>query len=172
MREGVKRWRELGLDGRSPYFNGGMLVVDRLAWRAEDIERRVVDYLERFRDEVVLLEQEAFNATLDGDWKRLHTRWNYMTTLEGLMKVRLAHIYSFVDADEIDEARTNPAIVHYASPAKPWIRGTETPFREEWWEVVADSPWASQPPDHPRRHVVRESRRRVRQALRTLVRGI
>ena len=31
--EGVELWRDLGLDGRGPYFNGGMLVVDRFAWR-------------------------------------------------------------------------------------------------------------------------------------------
>jgi lipopolysaccharide biosynthesis glycosyltransferase len=172
MYEGVARWRDIGLDSRTPYFNGGMLVVDRQAWRAFEVERKAVEYLDRYRADVSMFEQEAFNVIFAGDWKRLPARWNYMVFIEDLIKVNMGYAYAFLPGPELDEARTNPAIVHFASPEKPWIERSTVPFRDDWWEVAADSPWSSQPADPARRpDLVQEAKRRLRCAARLIVKG-
>jgi lipopolysaccharide biosynthesis glycosyltransferase len=171
MKGGVSQWRRLGLDSRGPYVNGGMMVVDRPSWVAKDIEANSLRYLHEYREHVQFLEQEALNVTLAGHWMPLHPRWNFQVMLDEFVKNGEGWVYAFVDGTELDEARANPSIVHFTMPVKPWHQGADMPFRDEWWEVAADTPFASAPPAERRPTAMREVKRRIRHAARVLRRG-
>src|SRR6202522_664988 len=70
--------RSLGLALDTPYFNAGLMAIDRAEWRrralAEQVARALRDTLERFP----FNEQDALNATLKGDFAPLSPRYNFM----------------------------------------------------------------------------------------------
>jgi lipopolysaccharide biosynthesis glycosyltransferase len=87
------------------YFNAGVLLIDLVQWRKEQISEKGLEYLSKnplspFSD------QDALNYACDGLWKRLDDRWNYQRHLE-------------VEISKINET-DSPAIVHFVSSAKPW----------------------------------------------------
>jgi lipopolysaccharide biosynthesis glycosyltransferase len=171
MPGGVRPWRTLGLDSRSPYFNGGLLLVDRRAWRAAAVEEKALAYLRDHREDVRYFEQEALNATLAGHWLTLHPRWNLAVAIERLVEEDRGWVYGFADGRLIDEARTDPAIVHYASPKKPWHVGSTVPFLDEWWEALRDSPWPEFEPIKKKTPLLQELTARGKWATSILLRG-
>jgi lipopolysaccharide biosynthesis glycosyltransferase len=171
MPGGVKLWRSLGLDSRSPYFNGGLLVVDRQAWREAEVERHTVAYLQDNRDDIFFFEQEALNATLSGRWLPVHPRWNLMVAIEHLVEQEKGWVYGFADGHRIDEARTDPAIVHYASPKKPWHVGSTVPYLDDWWATLRDSPWRDFQPIKKKTPLLQEVVNRGKWAASILLRG-
>ena len=173
MPEGVELWRTLGLDNRAPYLNSGILVVDRAAWRRAEVERQTLAYLREHRAHVRFVEQEALNVALVGRWKQLHPKWNFLVYLEELATTDKTWIYGFLPGDQVDEARANPAIIHYAGPTKPWHHDAHVAYADVWWKALADTPWASFRPEPPKSRVpsFRELTQRARAAGSILRRG-
>ena len=167
LHDGVVGWRELSLDGRLPYFNSGVLVLDRDVWRERGLEASCLQYLERFRDRINYVDQDALNAAVAGEWLELPPAWNYQANLESEFADGRSHAYAFVDTDELDAARRDPAIVHFAGELKPWHwGGASLPFAEEWAATLDRTAWAGvrpQPP--PELALWRRATRRARRGL-------
>jgi lipopolysaccharide biosynthesis glycosyltransferase len=134
---GVASWRELGLDGRLPYLNAGVLVIDVAAWRTGSITERCLELLARPGLTIRFADQDVLNAVFAGRWTRVDTRWNVVG--RGWPS---NHLYTCVPPDEVDGAIADPAIVHYAGVPKPWSwerrRRNELRFLREW-EAVAET---------------------------------
>jgi lipopolysaccharide biosynthesis glycosyltransferase len=88
-------------DYRQPYFNAGMLVIDRAAFGAADLPARTRAYHEQGVLGRVQYDQAILNLVFAGNWLELDFRWN-------LINPSPAH--------EVLE----PHIVHYTGPRKPW----------------------------------------------------
>lgn len=150
MPGGVTGWRELGLDGRSPALNSGLLLIDREAWRANGIEQRSLDYLARFGSGNSYVDQDCLNATNAGAWLELEPTWNYQTHIEWAFGGDAALTYAFLERHKLDEARRDPAVVHYAGSIKPWQTEGETlPFIEEWQWTLDGTAWSGTRPEPP-----------------------
>jgi lipopolysaccharide biosynthesis glycosyltransferase len=120
--------RSLGLALDTPYFNAGLMAIDRAAWRAERLTDRAIKALrdapERFR----FNEQDALNATLKGRFAPLSPRYNFMG-----------------DFFQLDlERRLEPLVLHFVNTPKPWEfvawKG-EARFAEAYRGWFAASPW-------------------------------
>lgn len=170
---GVTAWRELGLDGRLPYFNSGVMLIDRERWVREKVESAAVEYLDRYAEQVIYYDQSALNAVLAGGWTELSLRWNYLVNQEVPIRNNWSHAYAYVDAADLDRSRADPAIVHFAGPFKPWKwEGRELPFTREWQVCLDETSWSGQRPvPPPTTPAWRRLRGRVRRALRALVRS-
>ena len=72
--------------------------------------------------------------------------------------------------DDLDAALADPAIVHYAGDDKPWLERSSVRFRQLWWEVLAETPWAGKYAGE-RTSRRAEVIRRARWAAAILVRG-
>lgn len=94
----------LGIDLGDPYFNAGMLLIDRARWTALDIPGRALHFALTYPDRCRLADQSALNAVARGLWAELSLRWNY----QGSSLVA-----------EIDDA-IRPVIRHFAGAYKPW----------------------------------------------------
>src|SRR5579872_1116332 len=70
--------RSLGLDLETPYFNAGLMAIDRPAWRAEKVTERVTAALSERPERFAFMEQDALNATLRGNFAPLSPRFNFM----------------------------------------------------------------------------------------------
>ncbi len=169
--KGVAGWRELGLDGRLPAFNTGFLLIDREAWRSNEIERRSVDYLGRFGSRIHYVDQDCLNATAAGNWHHLPLGWNYQVVLEWAFGGDRAPAYAFIDRAQLDEARHNPSMVHFNGDLKPWLtKGARLPFLDEWRAALELTDWSGTPPTPPQKAPVwRRARYRARKASQALL---
>lgn len=160
---GVQRWRDAGVPSTAPYFNSGVLVMDLERWRARDVTRRLTEYLEQYGSDAYLADQEALNVAVVGDWFELDRTWNYITHVAE----------SFLQEPGIEP--DDPAIVHFAGRAKPWSPGRQPIFTEDWYDVLAGTPWsefAPRPPEPPSglRAAVRRTAGRALRRVRDLAR--
>ena len=60
--------RSLGLALDTPYFNAGLMAIDRAAWRAEKLTERVTKALRDEPERYPFMEQDALNAALKGNF--------------------------------------------------------------------------------------------------------
>ncbi len=85
VRGAIDRWRELGLDGDSPYFNSGVLLIDLAAWRARDAGWAAVRRSAADRDHLLAAgrwpqhDQYGLNVVFHRRWRHLAPTWNWFT---------------------------------------------------------------------------------------------
>jgi len=120
--------RCLGLALDTPYFNAGLMAIDRASWRAGKLTERVTSALRREPKRYPFMEQDALNATLRGGFAPLSPRFNFMG-----------------DFFLLDLERTiEPIVLHFVNAPKPWEfaawRG-EGRFAEAYCDWFAASPW-------------------------------
>jgi len=143
----VANFRELGLPADGQYFNSGLLVIDLAHWRRDGISEQVLDCLRRHRQHVLWWDQYALNVVLAGKWRALDRRWN-----QG------AHIYSYpdwtespFDCEEFARLRTDPWIVHFCSPTKPWHYFCRHPHTRAFYRCLDQTAWRGWRPARPER---------------------
>jgi lipopolysaccharide biosynthesis glycosyltransferase len=120
--------RALGLAIDTPYFNAGLMTIDRAAWRAERLTERVVKALRDEPKRYPFMEQDALNATLKGSFAALSPRFNFMGD------------FFLLDL----ERRIEPIVLHFVNAPKPWELGSwrgEARFAEAYRAWFATSPW-------------------------------
>jgi lipopolysaccharide biosynthesis glycosyltransferase len=161
-------WRQFGLPPDMPYFNAGMLVIPLDRWRARRVSERALGLLSRHA--FLYADQCSLNITIAGDWRPLEPRWN-------LQAAHIAADSSFAwvtePTDLLDEARRDPALIHFNGDTYGWRRPWESrcthPLRELWYEELDRTAWAGWRPKEPNR--VDVLARRVKRAGRVIVRG-
>ena len=94
-------------------------------WRERGVTRRAHQYLEATREPIDFLHQEALNAVLWDDWKRLDPCWNLLASHAGRSYDRTA-----------SKAWQQPGIVHFAGRMKPWRAPIGGPFNAPYQEVL------------------------------------
>ena len=162
----VANYRELGIRPEAPYFNSGLMVANLALWREERIAQRVLNCLQENAAHVLWWDQYALNVVLADRWRRLDHRWN-----QG------AHIYAYpswrlspVSKEAIGPLRTDPWIVHFCSPIKPWQDGCRHPFTAAFFETLDRTEWRGwrpEPAPEVRLQIAKERRRMLKRALRS-----
>jgi lipopolysaccharide biosynthesis glycosyltransferase len=120
--------RSLGLAKETPYFNAGLLAIDRARWSALDLGERALAALRSAPERYPYMEQSALNELIAGGFAPLSPRYNFMGDffLLGL------------------EEKIDPIVLHFVNDPKPWDldrwRG-EARFALEYQRWFAASPW-------------------------------
>jgi|FLYL01.1.fsa_nt_gi lipopolysaccharide biosynthesis glycosyltransferase len=168
--------RELQLDPTTPYFNSGVMLIDLEVWRAMGISEKAARFAKERGDVMRFSDQDALNAVVAGRWVRLADRWNVQVGTVSRAAPRSPEAASLL---------SDPGIVHYSGPAKPWTARYWGPWRstylmalrrsgwfdskEEWvaWRMaaLARTPWGLMT------HLARRSRPRVARLARRLPGG-
>lgn len=138
----VANYQELGISADAPYFNAGVLVVDLDRWRRENVADECLACLRQHREHVLFWDQYALNVVLHDRWGQFDLRWN-----------QAAHIYlyrrwqdSLFDRETYDRVRSDPWIVHFCLPSKPWLYFCRHPFAKDWRECQARTEWRGERP--------------------------
>lgn len=117
----VPNWRELGLDGALPYFNGGMFVADLVFWRRERLAEQFLEVLHVHAAHVKYFDQYPLNVVLAGRWAKLDPRWNRSS---GLLHVPPEQFDDpLYTRSEWERLRADPWIHHFIHARKPWEAG-------------------------------------------------
>lgn len=126
--------RALGLELTTPYFNAGLMTIDRARWRKAGFAQEAAARLRSDPARYPFMEQDALNSLVRGDFAPLSPRYNFMGDffLTGL------------------EAEIAPIVLHFVNSPKPWDyqdwRG-ETRFAHAWRDWFAQAPFPGWRPE-------------------------
>ncbi|RYE55297.1 MAG: glycosyltransferase family 8 protein [Sphingobacteriales bacterium] len=117
---GIPNYKELGLSADTKYFNAGVMVIDVVRWREQDISTKVIDALRTYAEHVVLVDQYGLNVVFANNWEELDPKWNWFAFQE-------------------DE---NPHLVHFLD-VKPIFRSynSNPVFKDTFFKYLELTPW-------------------------------
>jgi len=117
------------------YFNAGVLLIDLKRWRTLQIGERCFQFLRSFPEKIVFWDQDVLNAVLRDEIVLLHPKWNLQTHIfqDGS--------YGYYSKDQIEEAISNPAIIHFSTDVKPWGMHCRHPHKDQYFKYLHLTPW-------------------------------
>jgi lipopolysaccharide biosynthesis glycosyltransferase len=95
------RMREGPFDNADPYFNSGVMVIDRRAWGRAGLRGYLLQLQQRGELAALYHDQDVLNLKFRDDWLRLDPLWNLTKPHPALRAL-------------------DPMIVHYTTGMKPW----------------------------------------------------
>ncbi len=138
--EHVGHPERLGLAPGQRYFNSGVLVLDLARMRQDACTDAILTTARR--RPLMWPDQDALNLVLGPGHVDVHPRWNCMNSL--FLVARAREVFA---ADVLEEARTDPAILHFEGPGmvKPWHHLSKHPFRDRYTIHRRSTPWPDAP---------------------------
>jgi lipopolysaccharide biosynthesis glycosyltransferase len=107
-------------------FNSGFMIVDLNAWRRIGVSEIAERFLLTYSPALHSHDQQMLNLIFGTNWQKLNLKWNYM---EDYFRFR-DRVRAYEQA-EIDSARNEPVIIHYAVGGdKPWRLRSQHPSRD------------------------------------------
>ncbi len=122
----------------SLYFNAGILLINLYKWRVNDTSTKLIQFLQDNPHRTVFWDQDSLNAILYDDYLLLPLRWN--------LQSNFFEIRDQNRSQELQEAITNPAIIHYTGMHKPWDYIDNHPYKQEYYKYLALTPWHNYQP--------------------------
>ncbi len=110
------------------YFNSGVLLVDKKKWLQTNAGERVLEYRKQNNDICDFLDQDGFNGALYKERLNIPPKWNQQVGLFYIDREITEKAYS----SGIEEAKNNPAIVHFNGSEKPWNRVSAHPYKRQF----------------------------------------
>jgi len=78
---GVLNYKQLGLDGKHPYVNSGLQLMNTEKWRENNMAKRIIDAINNNVKYAQYAEQYALNTILPTiKWLQLPAKWNVFST--------------------------------------------------------------------------------------------
>jgi lipopolysaccharide biosynthesis glycosyltransferase len=121
------------------YFNSGVLLIDVEAWHRESVTQRAFEFSNNLPPGTRLLypDQDTLNAILSNSWLPLDRKWNYFKHDETM---------------NLQQFRSEAAIVHFASGKKPWLSGSTHPAKQIYLDHRKLTLFAEEPLGSPAKH--------------------
>jgi len=139
---GVGEWHKflreiVRLDDCKAYFNAGVMVMDLKRFRNTGLIHAAEKFLEQTSYKTVFADQDALNHVINGAFVRLDSRWNI---LGNRSETNLNNWDSKI-ASTAALSRSDPWIIHYAGPYKPWsCEGRRMMhWNRRFWQEAAES---------------------------------
>ena len=127
------RLESLGMKGNSPYFNGGVLLMDLKKMRAFDLEQKVLNYVSKKFKLLKYQDQDILNALFENRWQSLPLVFNAYSYI--CHERREGEFITYTKKDTT-LAEKNPHIIHFNLYPKPWNAGCIDTRRERYWEYL------------------------------------
>ncbi|MBO7410403.1 MAG: glycosyltransferase family 8 protein [Ottowia sp.] len=104
------------------YFNSGVLLMNLDVFREKHLSEAVARYAAENREKLIAFDQDALNAVLYDLATPMHPRWNWndRQTKRMLRRTLDEPFWNCATPQQEIEAASNPGIVHYLGPHKPW----------------------------------------------------
>lgn len=120
------------------YFQAGVLLFHiaelKKAVTVEQLLHMAASGIYKYSD------QDILNIVCEGRVTYLDMRWNMLTDNR---KYRWQHVICYAPhalLDAYEQARKNPAVIHFAGDEKPWIN-PESDFALEFWRAARGTPY-------------------------------
>lgn len=130
----VKTAPHLGIYRDEEYFNSGVLVIDLEQWNRQQISEKAFAFLQDYPEKIKFVDQDALNAVLLDNWKKLDSRYNFMYSLipEGLSR------------GELNQLIKDKVILHFTLQ-RPWFMLCKNRYRNLYFHYLRLSPAGDRP---------------------------
>ncbi|WP_417583246.1 glycosyltransferase family 8 protein [Pelagibacterium sp.] len=108
------------LDPAEPYFNAGLMVMDLVRWRSENIAEQMEALILGGTVARLNYSQNVINLILGGKWQRLADRWNIVDPTP-------AHV------------SYNPSNLHYTGTQRPWHLLSRAGYARQYRHVMTNA---------------------------------
>ncbi len=137
---------QIGFTADDPYYNSGMLLVDRLRWEELNISSECIKCFGTFgRQGLKFPDQDILNSVLKDKLITVSQRWNFFSNYHYRSYKSLTDeapwFKRIMTETEYKDARRAPRIVHFAGAERPWLRGNHNPYRDRYEQYLALTPW-------------------------------
>jgi len=88
---GVLNYNELGLPGTTRYFNTGLLLMNTVKWREQNVTQKIIDCIDNNKKFANYPDQYGLNVVLANQWLELDTLWNHFSTIDTTEQPFLIH---------------------------------------------------------------------------------
>lgn len=144
----------VGLEKDDVYVNAGVLLINISKLRKMHMEKVFFQYLINKNYEVEFNDQGIINHCCKGYIKIINPKYNYMIPYDRYNRRQLIKIIQkkdFYTLYEIEEAKKNPIIVHFAGYAfsRPWFSCSRGRFIEEFMKISELSGFSFVPKKQP-----------------------
>ena len=142
---------QVGVDIEYPYINAGMILINIKKWRDENIEGKLIEFIESHNGRVFHHDQGTINGVLHKRCFIVHPKYNVMTIFFTMSREQIINYYglkSYYSETELKEAIEKPVFVHY-TPAfvnRPWVKGCKHPLTSEYIKYLKMTPWMDMGP--------------------------
>lgn len=109
------------------YLNAGCMLIDVAKWRQMDLTQEILMDFKRNRARYNLLEQDAINHVLQGEFKVISNKVISLMTAFNPYQI-------FIDKKE-------NVFWHFLNEGKPWFEFADESVAKPYWQVVRKSPW-------------------------------
>jgi len=123
----------VGVRDARRYINAGVLVMNLNGLRGSRFVERAEALLERTGANLKFRDQDIINSLLQDEVMHLDPRWNSMITMHRQPQFRTPELQNAVALQQ-----SEPGILHYAGPDKPWHTGYQGPPLDLWSSYVAE----------------------------------
>lgn len=106
----IEAWQRLKLQGRQPYFNSGVILMNLCKIRKAFDKTQVCNIIDRFQDVLNYPDQDILNMIYEDD-----------VLFADKNKYNFQIHYNWFYPNEKDHVDNDVVILHYAGPAKPWL---------------------------------------------------
>jgi lipopolysaccharide biosynthesis glycosyltransferase len=138
-----QRLLALGLGPEHSYVLSGMLVMDLVLWRRQDLTRRIFECVDRLGGQLAYHDQDAFNVALGNEIHLIDKRWN----LQALAFGRWFRHNLPAEHRDTAAARKSPGVIHYSTADKPWLFRSRARKRALYFRYLDRTAWrGARPP--------------------------
>jgi lipopolysaccharide biosynthesis glycosyltransferase len=130
----------LGLPKDAPCFNAGVLLIDLVAWRREQVGARARQFIGEHAKAARMMDQDGLNVICHGHWSELSPCWNMMHRFYR----KPCRQYFDYDRKAWQKMLAQPGIVHFSSCHKPDHLLGRHPLASRYWNYRNASPWPLQ----------------------------
>ena len=136
----------IGLNSTDFYINAGMILINLKKWREDNLEKRLLDFIDDYNGNVIHHDQGVINGVIKNK-KILPLKYNLMTSYLMMSREDIIKFYkvedSFYSQEQIDKAIENPIYIHYTPgfTTRPWVKGCKHPYVDLYWKYLKLTPW-------------------------------
>ena len=141
----------VGMNADDQYINAGVLLINLNFWRENDVQSRLIQFINNHNGRVYHHDQGVINAVLNKEKVILPPQYNLMTgyvcmSLSQLQKHYKMNSIPYSQAD-LDNAIMRPVIVHYTPfyTYHPWEKGCKNPLKDLFFQYRNLTKWANEP---------------------------
>ena len=135
-------YEKLSIPRQYGYFNAGVLLINLDYWRINNVENRLINYINKNYSKILFHDQDTLNGTLYKETVSLSCRWNMLSYFlkNCLYSVSSEHCLSH-KRDICDSLWFNPIVIHFVSRLKPWEFGCRNPYCHEYYYCLRQTPF-------------------------------
>ena len=134
----------IGLGKEDPYYNAGMLLINRTYWYEKSLKDQFLNYYKDNGGELLYNDQDIINHCCKGSIVPVSHTYNfepnvYYFPYSYLMKVN--PLFFNGTKEEYKDIIRNPKMIHYLGDERPWVKGNKNPYSPLYYRYVEKSGW-------------------------------